>query len=108
MSRSGQNVIRGGLWRTVVPQTAAARMRSVAVAAPTLLFGITCVAILLKQSYHRPKLADEDPRTADNIDRRAYIALPDGRTALIHPAINTNLSPAGIVRSWMDTLSLLP
>lgn len=100
--------LRRPVWFWFIPQTTDARIRAVSVAAPTLLFGITTAAILAKQSYYRASLAEEDAATWDRVDRRAYVALPNGRMAQVHPRVDTDLTVGGMISSVKETLSLLP
>ena len=95
-------------WTYVTPATFAARMRRVSVAAPTLLFALSASALLAKQSYRRVNLSEEDAATDDRIDRRAYVALPDGRMALVHPAINAHLTFGHTVKSLKEFFNPMP
>lgn len=100
--------IRRPIWSFFIPTTPEARIRRVSVAAPTILFGISTFAILAKQGYYRPTLAAEDAQTWDRIERRAYVALPDGRMAQVHPRVDMDLTICGIWNSIKETCSLLP
>lgn len=100
--------IRRPLWSFFVPTTPEARIRRVSVAAPTILFGIATAAIVAKQGYYRPTLAEEDPQTWDRIERRAYVALPNGQMAQVHPRVDMDLTVCGIWNSLKETFSLLP
>ena len=100
--------VRRPLWSFFIPHTTEANLRRVSVAAPTILFGISAAAVVAKQSYFRPTLALEDEATADRIDRRAYVALPDGRMAQVHPRVDTVMTLGGLWESTKETFSLLP
>eukprot|EP00672_Neobodo_designis_P026743 CAMPEP_0174850496 /NCGR_PEP_ID=MMETSP1114-20130205/19611_1 /TAXON_ID=312471 /ORGANISM="Neobodo designis, Strain CCAP 1951/1" /LENGTH=102 /DNA_ID=CAMNT_0016084957 /DNA_START=43 /DNA_END=351 /DNA_ORIENTATION=+ len=100
--------VRRPLWSFFIPHTFEANVRRVSVAAPTILFGLSACAVVAKQSYFRPTLAEEDAATSDRIDRRAYVALPDGRMAQVHPRVDTTLTLGGLWESTKESLSLLP
>lgn len=69
---------------------------------------LASTAILLKQSHYRTRLGDEDPETYDRIDRRGYVALPDGRMALVYPIIDTQMSFTRSVLSFLDAVNPFP
>jgi hypothetical protein len=100
--------VRRPLWSFFIPHTPEANLRRVAVAAPTLLFAISGCAVVAKQTYFRPTLAEESEATSDRISRRAYVALPDGRMAQVHPRVDTVLTLGGIWESAKESFSLLP
>lgn len=100
--------IRRPLWRIFVPTTGAAKLRTFAYYAPFSLFGIATYAILQRQSHYRTNIADESPETFDRIDRRAYVALPDGRMALVYPCIDTQMSFTRSVMSFLDAINPFP
>ena len=100
--------VRRPLWSFFVPTTAASKVRKVSVAAPLLLFGLSADAVLAKQGYLRGKLADEEPDVTDRINRRAYVALPNGEMALVYPNIDTDFSLCGIMWQLVDSLNPLP
>ena len=100
--------IKRPLWSFFIPATPYAQLRRISYHAPHILFGLSAAAIVLKQSEFRPKLEDESPTTSDRIERRAYVALPDGRMAQVHPYVNVDFSPAGIWQAFKETFSMLP
>jgi hypothetical protein len=100
--------VRRPAWSFFVPTTAASKIRKVSVAAPLLLFVASADAILCKQENFRANLADEDIATTDRINRRSYVALPNGEMALVHPQINTDFSISGILRQFVETLNPMP
>jgi hypothetical protein len=100
--------VRRPLWSWFIPTTPEARIRRVSVAAPTLLFGIASAAIIAKQSYYRTDLASEDENTWDRIDRKAYVALPDGRLAQVHPRVDAVITLGNLWQSLKETLNPLP
>ncbi|CAM40431.1 conserved hypothetical protein [Leishmania braziliensis MHOM/BR/75/M2904] len=100
--------VKRPLWSLLLPQTYTSRVHALAFHAPTILFMISVCAIVSKQSYYRSNLADEDPKTYDRIDRRAYVALPDGRMALVYPIVDTQTSLTRTVMSFMDAVNPLP
>lgn len=100
--------VRRPLWAYFIPATPEAQLRRISVAAPTLLFGIGAFAVLAKQSYYRPTLAQEADQTWDRIERRAYVALPDGRMAQVHPRVDAVPTICGLWNSVTEALSLLP
>lgn len=96
------------VWSFFVPTTGASKMRKLSVAAPLILFGLSCDAVLSKQGYFRGQLADEEQTVADRIHRRGYVALPDGQMALVHPRINTDFSLRGVLRSFVEFVNPMP
>lgn len=96
------------LWSYFISSTPSAQLRRVAYAAPVLLFGISAAAIVRKQSVVRNALYDEAATTADRIDRRAYVALPDGRMAQVHPYVNVDFTVSGLWNAFKETFSALP
>lgn len=100
--------VRRPIWGVFIPTTVTAKLRTASFAAPTLLFGLASTAIVLKQSFYRNSLHDEEAATWDRIDRRAYIALPDGRTALVHPRIDSRLSLCSLWSSFKEMVNPLP
>ena len=92
----------------LVPTTPAAALHKAAYFGPVALFVIAGATIVLRQSYFRNDLAEEDSATWDRIERRAYIRLPDGRHALIYPVVEPRVSPGALWSSLLDTLSVLP
>lgn len=72
------------------------------------MFFLASSAILVKQSYYRTNLSDEDPQTCDRIDRRAYVALPDGRMALVYPIIDTQVTFTRTVGAFLDAVNPFP
>lgn len=96
------------IWRVFVPTTCAAKLRSAAVYAPYWLFAVATYAILQRQCHYRNNLALEAPETYDRVDRRAYVALPDGRMALVYPIIDTQMSFTRVVGSFLEALNPLP
>lgn len=100
--------IRRPIWRAFVPTTCAAKLRSFGYYAPLWMFGISTYAILARQSHYRNSLADEAPETYDRVNRRAYVALPDGRMALVYPIVDTQMSFTRTVVSFLDALNPFP
>lgn len=100
--------VKRPLWRIFVPTTCAAKLRTFAYYAPFSLFGIATFAILQRQCHYRANIADESLDTCDRIDRRAYVALPDGRMALVYPCIDTQMSITRTVMSFLDAINPLP
>ncbi len=100
--------VRRPLWSFFVPTTASSKIRKISVAAPLLLFVFSTDAILAKQENLRGKLADEDANVSDRINRRSYVALPNGEMALVHPKINTDFSIRGIFRQLVETFNPMP
>ncbi|AYU81086.1 Succinate dehydrogenase subunit 3 [Leishmania donovani] len=100
--------VKRPLWSLLLPQTYTSRVHALAFHAPTIVFMIAVCAIVSKQSYYRSSLADEDPKTYDRIDRRAYVALPDGRMALVYPIIDTQTSFTRTVISFLDAVNPFP
>lgn len=96
------------IWSFFVPTTGASKVRKLSVAAPLLLFLGSADAILAKQGYFRAKLADEDKNVADRINRRGYVALPNGDMALVHPRINTDFSLPGVLRAFVEAANPMP
>lgn len=72
------------------------------------VFGISTFAILHKQCFYRDRLQDEQDETYDRIHRRAYVALPDGRMALVYPVVDTQLSFTRTVMSFLDAANPFP
>ncbi|EPY34690.1 hypothetical protein STCU_01412 [Strigomonas culicis] len=101
-------VVRRPLWGLLIPSTYTSRVRATAFYAPFLMFVLASTAILLKQSHYRANLADEDEKTFDRIDRRAYVALPDGRMALIYPIIDTQTTLTRSIISFVDAVNPFP
>ncbi|ORC90784.1 succinate dehydrogenase cytochrome B subunit [Trypanosoma theileri] len=102
------STVKRPLWSYLVPLTYTSRVHRLAYHAPKLMFGVAATAILMRQSYYRSSLADEDEKTFDRIDRRAYVALPDGRMALVYPIIDTQMTPTRVVLSFLDAINPLP
>ena len=100
--------VRRPVWSFFVPTTLAAKVRKVSVAAPLGLFALSAAAVLAKQAYFRAALADEEAGVCDRITRRAYVALPNGEMALVHPRINTDFTVCGIVRQFAESLNPMP
>lgn len=100
--------VKRPLWSFLLPQTYTSRMHSMAFYAPTMMFLLATAAIISKQSHYRTNLADEDINTYDRIDRRAYVALPDGRMALVYPIIDTQTSFSRTVISFLDAVNPFP
>ena len=96
------------LWTFFVPTTTASKVRKFSVAAPLSLFLLSVAGICAKQGYFRARLADEGADVTDRISRRAYVALPNGEMALVHPKINTDFSIIGIVRAFAEGLNPMP
>ncbi len=101
-------VERRPFWLAFVPGTGASYLRRVGYAAPLVLCGVSLYAVNAKQAWKRHSLADESEKTTDRIERRAYVVLPDGRSALVHPRIDTSLTPSAMWNSMKETFSLLP
>jgi hypothetical protein len=72
------------------------------------MFGVSSMAIVLNQIHYRNELSEEKYDTHDRIDRRAYVALPDGRMALVYPVITPDVSLPSLWRAAKEMLSLLP
>jgi hypothetical protein len=100
--------VKRPLWSLLLPQTYTSRLHAFSFHAPTILFLTAVCAIISKQSYYRSNLADEDARTFDRIDRRAYVALPDGRMALVYPIVDTQTSFSRTVISFLDAVNPFP
>ncbi|KAK7195447.1 hypothetical protein NESM_000471900 [Novymonas esmeraldas] len=100
--------VKRPLWSVLLPQTYTSRVHAFAFHAPTLVFVLAACAIISKQSHYRTNLADEDHATYDRIDRRAYVALPDGRMALVYPIIDTQTSFTRTVMSFLDAVNPFP
>lgn len=100
--------VKRPLWSFLLPQTYTSRLHTLAFHAPTIVFLTAICAIVSKQSFYRTNLADEDAVTFDRIDRRAYVALPDGRMALVYPIIDTQTSFSRTVMSFLDAISPFP
>lgn len=96
------------LWSFFIPRTPTATLRGAAFAAPTILFGVATTAIVLKQSFYRTSLLDEDAATWDRIDRRAYVALPDGKMALVFPIVHADTSLCGMWRALKSSVNPMP
>lgn len=96
------------VWSFFIPRTPTAVLRGVAFSAPTVLFGVAGTAIVLKQSFYRNSLIDEDAATWDRIDRRAYVALPDGKMALVYPVVHADTSLCGMWRAVKASLNPMP
>jgi hypothetical protein len=101
-------VVKRPIWSFFLPSTPFAQLRRVAYHAPHILFALSASAIVLKQSNFRSKLDDETTDTTDRIERRAYVALPDGRMAQVHPYVNVDFTPSGIWGALCETFSMLP
>ncbi|AAZ11972.1 uncharacterized protein TEOVI_000559700 [Trypanosoma equiperdum] len=101
-------VVKRPLWSYFTPATFASTLHRTAYHTPKLMFGVAAAAILAKQSYYRGSLADEEENTCDRIERRAYVALPDGRMALVYPIIDTQLTPTRALLSLFDMMNPLP
>ncbi len=91
-----------------MPTTAASKVRKISVAAPLALFALSATAICCKQEHLRGTLADEAADVTDRINRRAYVALPDGRMALVHPKIDTDFTVSGVFWQLVDAVNPLP
>lgn len=100
--------VKRPLWSVFLPATLPSRIHALAWHAPMIMFGLASTAILIRQSYYRNHLADEDAMTHDRISRRAYVALPDGRMALIYPVIDTQVTLTRTVMSFVDAINPLP
>lgn len=100
--------VKRPLFTYFLPSTLTSKVRRVSFAAPTLLFAISAAAILSKQSFYRTSLDDESIDTWDRIERRSYVALPDGRMALVYPVIYPDVSVAKLWEAFKETMSLLP
>ncbi len=96
------------LWSFFVPTTTASKVRKISVAAPFLLFVASANAVLSKQGYFRATLADEDKDVSDRINRRGYVALPNGEMALVHPRVNTDFSLRGVLRAFVESVNPMP
>lgn len=101
-------LVRRPFWSYLVPGTYTSRIRSIANNSPLIMFLLASTAILTRQSYYRTNLSDEDVATYDRIDRRAYVALPDGRMALIYPIVDTQLTLTRTCLSFLDVINPLP
>ncbi|CCW68135.1 unnamed protein product [Phytomonas sp. Hart1] len=100
--------VRRPLWSFFLPATIGSRFRTIGYNSFMLMFLISSAAILNRQSHYRAKLSDEDEKTYDRINRRAYIALPDGRMALVYPIIDTQTTFTRTVLAFLDTVNILP
>lgn len=100
--------VKRPLWSFLVPATYTSRVRSIAFSAPFWMFCIASMAILNKQSHYRTNLSDEDNKTYDRIDRRAYVTLPDGRMALVYPIIDTQVTFTRTVMAFLDAVNPFP
>lgn len=100
--------IKRPLFTYFLPGSISSRVRRISYAAPTILFVGSALAILSKQSYFRTALADESADTCDRIERRSYVALPDGRMALVYPIVYPDVTPAKLWEALQETFSLLP
>ncbi|ESS69157.1 succinate dehydrogenase cytochrome B subunit [Trypanosoma cruzi] len=100
--------VKRPFWSYFVPSTYTSRIHRWAYYAPTLMFGVSTAAILMRQSYYRSSLADEDENTCDRVDRRAYVALPDGRMALVYPIVDTQVTPTRVILSFLDSINPMP
>ncbi|CCW61562.1 unnamed protein product [Phytomonas sp. EM1] len=100
--------VRRPLWSFFLPATVSSRLRTIGYNSFMLMFFISSAAILNSQSYYRSKLLDEDEKTCDRIDRRAYVALPDGRMALVYPIIDTQATFTRTVLAFLDSVNILP
>eukprot|EP00796_Vickermania_ingenoplastis_P006015 gene6015-4319_t len=100
--------VKRPMWRVFVPTTCVARIRSIAYYAPLWVFGIASFAILNKQCHYRATLMDEETATYDRIHRRAYVALPDGRMALVYPIVDTQTSFSRTVTAFLDACNPFP
>lgn len=100
--------IKRPLWRIFVPTTCAAKLRTGAAYAPLCIFGAATYAILQRQCHYRQSLGNEESETYDRINRRAYVALPDGRMALVYPIIDTQMSFTRTVMSFLDAINPFP
>lgn len=92
----------------IAPMTLAAWVRSMAFRAPQFMCGLGCCALAARAFYHHPKLQQEAAESSDRITRRAYVALPDGRMALVHPAVHARLTAPNLFWAVVDTLNPLP
>jgi hypothetical protein len=96
------------LWSYFLPQTPAARLRTVSAAAPGIMLTIGAAAIIMKQAPWQGS-AEASPAAAwDRVERRAYVALPDGRMALVHPKVDVDASVRGLFNSLWESCTLLP
>ena len=93
------------LW---VPQSLPSTIRGISSRAPILVFGMCATAVLFKQSYFRCRLVDEEAATWDRVERRGYVALPDGRMALVHPRIDARVTIGNMLNTLMEAFSLMP
>ena len=100
--------VRRPLWSFFVPTTSNSKIRKIATAAPFLIFLASADAIVTRQENYRGSLAEEDAATCDRINRRSYVALPNGEMALVHPKINTDFSIRGILRQFVETFNPMP
>lgn len=100
--------VKRPLWKFFLPATYTSRVHGFAFYAPFWMFLIATNAILLKQSNYRNTLAEESPETFDRIDRRAYVALPDGRMALVYPIIDTQVTISRVLLSFLDAVNPFP
>lgn len=101
-------VVKRPLFTFFLPSTMISRLRRVSFAAPVILFGVSAGAIVSKQSYYRTMLDDEAFDTCDRIERRAYVALPDGRMALVYPIVYPSVSPCTVWEGVKEMFSLMP
>nr|CCC91101.1 conserved hypothetical protein [Trypanosoma congolense IL3000] len=102
------SIVKRPLWSYFVPTTWASKLHRVSYHAPLLMFGVSAFALVARQSYYRGALADEDDKTCDRIDRRAYVALPDGRMALVYPIVDTQLTPTRALLALFDMINPMP
>jgi hypothetical protein len=100
--------VKRPLFTYFLPGSFASRVRRISYAAPTILFAGSVLAILSKQSYFRSTLAEESVETTDRIERRSYVALPDGRMALVYPVVYPDVTPTKLWEALKETVSLLP
>ncbi|CAD2217983.1 hypothetical protein AGDE_00625 [Angomonas deanei] len=101
-------VVKRPLWGLFLPATYTSRVHAASFYAPFLMFCIASISILVKQSYYRANLADEETKTYDRIDRRAYVALPNGKMALVYPIIDTQSTFSRTVISFLDAINPFP
>ena len=100
--------VRKPIWSFFIPTTAAAKVRTASYATPAILFAITCSAVQAKQMYYRNDLHSEAEATHDRIERRGYVALPDGRMALVHPQVDARITVANLGYSLWDAINPIP
>ncbi|KAG8348543.1 hypothetical protein ERJ75_000731900 [Trypanosoma vivax] len=100
--------VKRPLWLFFVPTSCASCLHRLAFHAPKMMFGLSAAAVVMRQSHYRTALADEEADTFDRIDRRAYVAMPDGRMALVYPVVDTQLTPARVVLSFLDAINPMP